>query len=57
VGVFGAVLTVILLGKDAPQALFAITVTLPDSNDAGKVTAQLLGVGFVNVAPAGTVHV
>jgi hypothetical protein len=47
VGVFGAVVTAALLGSEAPQALLAITVTLPEVSEGGKVTAQVVGVGFV----------
>jgi hypothetical protein len=36
-----------LLGSDAPQALFAITVTFPVLKPEGKVTAHVVGVGLV----------
>ena len=41
----------------APQALLAVTVTLPEVNSAGLIEAVMLFVLDVPVSPAGKVHV
>ena len=57
VGLAGIFVKVNVLTGLAPQALLAVTVTLPEVNNAGLIEAVMLFVVDVPVSPAGKFHV
>ena len=57
VGLAGILVKVNVLTGLAPQALLAVTVTLPEVNNAGLIEAVMLFVVDVPVSPEGKVHV
>ena len=57
VGLAGIFVKVNVLTGLAPQALLAVTVTLPEVNNAGLIEAVMLFVVDVPVSPEGKVHV
>jgi hypothetical protein len=57
VGLAGILESANVLTGLAPQALLAVTVTLPEVNNAGLIEAVMVFVLDVPVNPAGKVHV
>ena len=57
VGLAGIFVKANVLTGLAPQALLAVTVTLPEVNNAGLIEAVMLFVVDVPVNPVGKVHV